>query len=73
LRQHNWKPVWATLSDESLEHRLRHYYWLTTMEPDIYITLYAQLVAEAKRRDRLEIVVKAKEWVAVLDTPPPRS
>jgi hypothetical protein len=43
------------------------------MEPDIYITLYAQLVAEAKRRDRLEIVVKAKEWVAVLDTPPPRS
>lgn len=38
------------------------------MEPGIYITLYAQLVAEAKRRDRLEIVEKAKQWVAIHDT-----
>ena len=49
---------------------MRHYYWLARMAPNIYMTRYAQLVAEAKRRDKLEIVENAKLWVVNHDTPP---
>lgn len=71
--QNNWPSVWAALSDESLEHRLRHYYWLTRTAPNIYMTRYAQLVAEAKRREKLEIVENAKQWVVNHDMLPPRT
>ena len=63
--------VWAALSDESLEHRLRHYYWLTTEAPNLYIGRFAALVEEARRRDKPEMVDRAKQWVNRYGAPPP--
>jgi hypothetical protein len=63
LSENSWLPIWAALSDESLEDRLRHYYRLSKTA-DIHQQWFAQLVAEAKRRGRPEVVEKAKEWVA---------
>ena len=60
----DWLLVWAALSDDSLEHRLRHYYWLSLSAPNLYKARFTLLVAEAVRRGRPQIVVRAKEWVA---------
>lgn len=59
----SWLPVWAALSDESLEHRLRHYYWLSLSAPNFYRSRFALLAGEAIRRGKEEIIEKAKEWV----------
>lgn len=67
----SWFPVWAALSDESLEHRLRHYYWLSTQAPNIYKTRYDFLVAEAERRGKPRLVEYAKAWVARYGCQPP--
>jgi len=67
----SWLPVWAALSDESLEHRLRHYYWLTLRAPNLYKARFTLLVAEAVRRGKPQIVVRAKEWVAEHGDQPP--
>ena len=66
-----WLSVWAALSDESLEHRLRHYYWLSLGAPNLYKSRFALLVAEAMRRGKLDIINNAKEWVAKHGSPPP--
>jgi hypothetical protein len=60
----DWLLVWAALSDDSLEHRLRHYYWLSLSAPNLYTSRFSLLVAEAVRRGKPQIVVRAKEWVA---------
>ena len=57
------RPIWAALSDESLELRLRHYYWLTTTDPHLHIGRYAVLVEEAHKRGKPEMVERAKDWV----------
>jgi len=67
----DWKPVWAALSDDSLEHRLRYYYWLSLNAPNLYKARFSLLVAEAVRRGKPQIVVRAKEWVAEHGNPPP--
>ena len=59
----DWQAVWSALSDESLENRLRHYYWLSTAAPKIYIGRFAALVEEARRRGKPQMVDRAKEWV----------
>ena len=66
-----WVPVWAALSDESLEHRLRHYYWLSTQAPNLYQMRFELLVAEAERRSKPELAENAKAWVALYGCPPP--
>ncbi len=60
----SWLPVWAALSDESLEQRLRHYYWLSMSAPTLYQSRFALLSAEAMRRGKEEIIENAKNWVA---------
>lgn len=65
----SWLPVWAALSDESLEHRLRHYYWLSMNAPNLYQSRFVLLVAEAVRRGKPQIVDGAKEWVSKHGSP----
>ena len=65
-----WDSVWSELSDESLEQRLCHYFWLSTLAPNIYQSRLALLVAEVERRGKPEIVEKIKAWVTKYGTPP---
>ena len=58
-----WDSVWSELSDETLEQRLSHYYWLATLAPNIYLPRLAVLIAEAERRGKPEIVDRVKAWV----------
>lgn len=67
-----WFQVWTALSDDSLEHRLRHYYWLSTKCPNIYKTGFGLLVAEAERRGKPEFIEEAKAWVTRYGGPPGR-
>ena len=66
-----WVPVWAALSDESLEHRLRHYYWLSTQAPNLYQKRFELRVVEAERRGKPELTRNAMNWVRLYGCPPP--
>ena len=66
-----WDSAWEKLSDESLEQRLSHYYWLSTLAPNIYQARLAVLIAETERRGKPEIVEKAKARVQKHGSPPP--
>jgi hypothetical protein len=66
-----WLPVWSALSDESLEDRLRHYLWLSHVDPVMNQRRYEHLVAEAERRGKPEIVERAKQWVRSHEMSPP--
>jgi hypothetical protein len=63
-------PVWAALTDEGLEKRLRYYLWLSRIV-STYERRVAQLIAEAERRGHAEMIENAKQWVAHHETPPP--
>jgi hypothetical protein len=66
-----WFQVWTALTDDSLEDRLRRYYWLSTKAPSIYKLGFGLLVvAEAERRGKPELVEQAKAWVAKHGAPP---
>jgi len=65
-----WLPVWAALSDQGLEKRLRYYLWLEKMTPAAPQPRFNQLSAEAERRGKPEIVARAAQWVARSNTAP---
>jgi hypothetical protein len=67
----DFQPVWAALSDDALEKRLRRYYWLTTAAPNIYLVRFLGLVEEVKRRGKPEILTKVEHWVERYGGPPP--
>lgn len=64
--------VWSALSDEGLEKRLRYYLWLSSVVPGAHQGRVEQLVAEAQRRGKTEMVDHAKAWIVSHDTPPSR-
>jgi hypothetical protein len=51
-----WPSVWAEMSDEELRDRLRHYLFLAANGPHQHAKRIAQLVAEADKRGRAEMV-----------------
>jgi hypothetical protein len=59
----NGLPVWAALNDESLEQRLRVYLWQARLGSLLYQGRLEQLITEAERRGKPEIVTRAKYWV----------
>ena len=62
--------VWAALTDDALERRLRVYLWQSNMGASLYEGRAAQLIEEAERRGKPEIVEKARQWVAKSDEAP---
>jgi hypothetical protein len=58
------------LSDEALERRLRYYLWLSRIVPNSHERRIAQLITEAERRGKREILERAREWVASSKTSP---
>ena len=51
------------MSDEELRDRLRHYLFLAANSPLQHAKRIAQLVAEAEKRGKAEMVNEAREWV----------
>ena len=58
-----WPRVWAEMSDEELRDRLRHYLFLASNGPLQHAKRIAQLVAEAGKRGKAEMVDEAMQWV----------
>jgi hypothetical protein len=58
-----WPKVWAEMSDEELRDRLRHYLFLAANGPLQHAKRIAQLVAEAEKRGKAEMVDEAMLWV----------
>jgi hypothetical protein len=58
-----WPKVWAEMSDEELQDRLRHCLFLAANSPLQHAKRMAQLVAEADKRGKAEIVDEARGWV----------
>lgn len=69
--QHVWQSVWAALTDDGLENRLRRYYWLTILSPHVYLARFLGLMREAERRGKPQIVEKAEEWMEKYGAPAP--
>ena len=58
-----WLSVWSALGDGALEKRLRYYLWLSTVVPGSQQRRVEQLIAEAQRRGKPEIVDNARKWL----------
>lgn len=58
-----WPRVWAEMSDEELRERLRHYRFLVANGPNRHAGRIVQLVAEADRRGKAQMVDEAMQWV----------
>jgi hypothetical protein len=58
-----WPKVWVEMSDEELRDRLRHYLFLAANSPLKHEIRIAQLVAEADKRGKAEMVDEARQWV----------
>ena len=56
-------PIWAALTDDELERRLRVYLWQVKVGSLVNQGRPDQLIAEAERRGRPEIVTRARDWV----------
>jgi hypothetical protein len=58
-----WPKVWVEMTDEELRDRLRHYLFLAANSPLKHAKRIAQLVAEADKRGKAEMVNEAMQWV----------
>jgi hypothetical protein len=58
-----WPNVWAEMTDEELRDRLRHYLFLAANGPNQHAKRIAQLVAEAEKRGKAQMVGEAMQWV----------
>jgi hypothetical protein len=63
IHDDGWPRVWAEMSDEELRDRLRHYLFLAANGPLKHTKRIAQLVAEADKRGKAEMVDEAMRWV----------
>jgi hypothetical protein len=58
-----WPKVWADMSDDELQDRLRHYLFLAENGPLQQAKRIAQLVGEADKRGKAEMMNEAMQWV----------
>jgi hypothetical protein len=54
-----WQEVWARMSDKELESAARDYIWLAGTEPNNHRGRRDEIVAEAQRRGKPEIIERA--------------
>ena len=55
-----WKQVWAEMTDAELEDNLFTYLWLSLHTPNKHASRVAQLIQEAERRGKPEMVERAR-------------
>jgi class 3 adenylate cyclase len=58
-----WPRVWAEMSDEDLRDQLRHYLFLAADGPNRHAGRIVQLVPEADRCGKAQMVDEAMQWV----------
>jgi hypothetical protein len=58
-----WKRVWAEITDAELEDRLFTYLWLARNTINPHANRVAQLIEEAERRGKPEMVERARARV----------
>ena len=66
--------VWAEFDDERLGSTLFDYLWLASTGPNSHAIRIAQLLAEAERRGKVELIERARErsprpWLSVRGSP----
>jgi hypothetical protein len=55
-----WAEVWARMTDEELESAARDYIWLAGACPEVHAKRCDEVIEEAKRRGKPEIIRRAK-------------
>jgi hypothetical protein len=59
-----WSRVWSEMTDQELEEALFRYLWLAHHTPNAHAGRVAQLIAEAERRERSEMIERARAKAA---------
>lgn len=60
MSRRDWAQKWNQMSDKDLESAVRYYLWLATSFPDMQDRRLNEVIAEAIRRGKPEIVDCAK-------------
>lgn len=60
MSRNHWAQEWNQMSDDDLESAARYYLWLATSFPEIQNRRLGEIVAEANRRKKPEIIEQAK-------------
>ena len=60
MSQRDWTRNWGQLSDTDLESAARYYLWLATSFPNLENHRLAEIITEAGRRGKPEIVENAR-------------
>ena len=55
---------WVHMSDHDLENAARYYLWLSINFPDLHTERLREIIAEAERRGKPEILNQARASVA---------
>ena len=63
MSRKNWTQRWGQMSDSDLESAARYYLWLAQSFPEMEIQRLEEIVAEASRRGKPEIVEYARASV----------
>lgn len=59
----DWAQKWGRMDDRDLEHAAHYYFWLASTYPELHSDRLEEIVAEATRRGKPEIVENAKASV----------
>lgn len=57
----SWREVWRSRTDSELEETLSQYLWLAANSPNHHQSRIRQLIEEAERRGKPEIIDRAKK------------
>jgi len=55
---------WSQMSDDDLRHAARYYLWLAETYPDLHTERLQEVIAEANRRGKPEILQEARDSVS---------
>lgn len=60
MSRDDWTHKWGQMSDKDLESAARYYLWLATSFPDLQNRRLHEIIAEAGRRGKPEILEQAR-------------
>jgi len=60
MSRKDWAQKWGQMSDKDLESAARYYLWLATSFPDLQNRRLHEIIAEASRRGKPEILDQAR-------------
>ena len=60
MSRKHWTQNWGQMSDTDLESAARYYFWLATNFPELHKDRLDEIILEARRRGKPEILEQAK-------------